>query len=78
MAKKKWISVPGGRPKRWKKSRTDDRPGCGSTLFTNQVPPHWYRNLLNRRERRLAAHGTSRRETEARRYVHPRKAGWYW
>lgn len=36
-----WTSVPGGRPKRWKKSRTDARLGWATTRFGWQVPPHW-------------------------------------
>jgi hypothetical protein len=37
MASKKWLTLPGGRTKRWKKSRTEDRPGWGSSRFPNQV-----------------------------------------
>jgi len=47
MAKTKWTAIPGGRLKRWKASNSDSR--C---RFPRQTPPHWYRNHLNRRERR--------------------------
>ena len=74
MAAKKWLRLPGGRSKRWKKSRTDTRPD----RTREGVPPHWYRNTLNRRERRRVSRAVFRGEAEARPYVHPREAGWYW
>jgi hypothetical protein len=43
MARKKWIVIPGGRIKRWKKSESVS--GC---WFSRRVPPHWYRNHLDR------------------------------
>ena len=78
MASKKWTVLPGGRPKRWKKSRTDDRPGDCTTVFIHQVPPHGYRNLLNRRERRRARRALLRGEAIAHPWVHPREAAWFW
>ena len=78
MAVRKWTSVPGGRPKHWKKSRGDTRPGWATTQFGRQVPPHWYRNTLNRRERRRVFRAVARDEAERWPYVHPREAGWYW
>jgi hypothetical protein len=78
MASKKWILVPGNRSKRWKKSRNDWRPGCGTTRFTKQVPPHWYRNELNRRERRRLYRALHRGQADHCFYVHPRTASWYW
>jgi hypothetical protein len=74
MASKKWITLPGGRIKRWKKSRTESRPGWGGS----RVPPRWYRNLFNRKERRRCREALGLGHGEARPYVHPRKAAWYW
>jgi hypothetical protein len=78
MASTKWVRLPGGRWKRWKKSRSDDRPGVATTWFVNQVPPHWYRNVMNRRERRRLARALFRGEAHAGPYVHPRVAAWHW
>ena len=78
MASKRWISVPGGRPQRWKKSRGDARPGWGTTRFGRQAPPHWYRTHLNRRERRRLARALGRGDAHAGPYIHPRVAAWYW
>jgi hypothetical protein len=78
MASKKWLTLPGGRIKRWKKSRTEDRPGWGSSRFPNQVPPRWFRNRYNRKERRRCRAALSLGIAEARPYVHPREAAWYW
>ena len=78
MASKKWLTLPGGRIKRWKKSRTEDRPGWGSSRFPHQVPPRWFRNLYNRKERRRCRGAASYGNAEARPYVHPREAAWYW
>jgi hypothetical protein len=39
MASKKWLTLPGGRIKRWKKSRTEDRPGWGSSAFPIRSRP---------------------------------------
>jgi hypothetical protein len=69
MASKKWIVLPGGRIKRWKRARTDVR---------QLVPPHWYRNRLNRRERRRSWRAVFRGDAHAYPYVHPREANWYW
>lgn len=77
MATKKWIVLPGGRVKRWKKSRCEDRPG-GWTSGYWPCPPHWYRNSLNRKERRAARRSIRRGEETARFHVHPRVAPWYW
>jgi hypothetical protein len=73
--KKKWKRLPGGQLKRWKKSRGDHRPGGKHWLG---VPPHWHRNLLNRRERRRAVRALHHGAVHNRPYVHPREAGWYW
>jgi hypothetical protein len=78
MAAKKWLRLPGGRGKRWKKSRGDERPGWGTCRFDRWTPPHSYRNMLNRRDRRRAVRAVSRGDAEARPYVHPREAGWFW
>jgi hypothetical protein len=73
MAKKKWIAIPGGRIKRWKRSESES--GC---RFAKKVPPHWYRNYLNRRERRRSLASIQKNECLAFHFVHPRTAGWYW
>lgn len=69
MAAQKWIVLPGGRVKRWKRARTAKR---------QTVPPRWYRNRLNRRERRRAWHALFRGDAHAHPYLHPREASWYW
>jgi hypothetical protein len=71
MASKKWVTLPGGRVKRWKKSRTESPSWLG-------VPPRWYRNLFNRKERRRCREALGLGHAEPRLYVHPRKAVWYW
>ena len=73
MARKKWVVIPGGRIKPWKKSESESR--C---WFSHQVPPHWYRNHLNRRERRRSKQAMFRGREAGYPYVHPREAGWYW
>lgn len=73
MASKKWITLPGGRIKRWKKSRTEEGAG-----FPHEVPPHWFRNLYNRRERRRVSRALRLGVAEAWPYIHPRRAAWYW
>ncbi len=78
MAARRWISSPGGRVKRWAKSRNDERPGWITTRFWRQVPPRWYRNEWNRRERRRAALALWHGEAHARPYVHPRETARYW
>jgi hypothetical protein len=78
MSKKKWKTLPGGRAKRWKKSRSDFRPGGGTTRFVRAVPPHWYRNMLNRRERRRSRTAILCGAAGRAPYVHPREAAWYW
>jgi hypothetical protein len=78
MASRKWVELPGGALKRWKKSESEFRPGAGTARFTRQVPPHWYRNVLNRRDRRRARVAMHRGEAEPWPYVHPRAAPWYW
>lgn len=70
MAKRRWKALPGGRIKRWKASATSK--GWGG------VPPRWYRNQLNRRERRRARIAIRLGTAEALPYVHPREAPWYW
>lgn len=71
MASKKWVVLPGGRIKRWKESRH----GC---RWISRVPPHWYRNHLNRTERRRARLALHRGVEADRFFVHPRVASWYW
>jgi hypothetical protein len=78
MASQKWRELPGGRVKRWKKSAGDFRPGGGTTRFAGGVPPRWYRNLLNRRDRRRAVEALHRGAVEPWPYVHPREAPWFW
>ena len=73
MARKKWVVIPGGRIKRWKKSESES--GC---WFSHRVPPHWYRNHLNRRERRRSKQAMFRGREYGHPHVHPREAGWYW
>ena len=70
MASREWVVLPGGRIKR-RKASAKPNPWGG-------VPPHWFRNGLNRKERRQA--GLALRQGKAERfpYVHPRSAGWYW
>jgi len=70
MAKRRWKVLPGGGIKRWKASTTSK--GWGG------VPPRWYRNQLNRRERRRARIAIRLGTAEAVSYVHPREAPWYW
>lgn len=77
MARTRWTTLPGGRIRRWKKSRTDWRPGGWSTDVW-PVPPRWYRNTLNRRERRRARRALFRGAAERFPYVHPREAPWFW
>ena len=52
MAAKKWMVLPGGRIKRWRRARTDVR---------QLVPPHWYRNRQH--ERRSASKCSRLRST---------------
>ncbi len=75
MAAEKWITRSDGRIVRWRKSHTDDRPGISTWP---PVPPHWYRNQLNRRERRRARGAIGNGEAQAAPYIHPRCADWYW
>lgn len=70
MACRKWAVLPGGRIKRWKASA---RPN-----LWGGVPPHWYRNVLNRKERRRVRRALHLGEAERFPYVHPSSAGWYW
>ena len=72
----KWIILPGGRIKRWRKSRTDDRPGWGVSRL--RTVPRGERNLLNRQERRRYAEALSCGRAEVVPYVHPRKAASDW
>lgn len=73
MARTKWIVIPGGRLKRWKKSESETR-----ACFTRRVPPHWYRNYLNRKERRRSKQALFRGREDGYPHAHPREAGWYW
>jgi len=70
MAKKKWIAVSGGRIKRWKRSERG--------YYGYGVPPHWYRNYLNRRERRKSRQAILKGEVHCFPYIHPSTANWYW
>jgi hypothetical protein len=70
MARRSWIVLPGGRIKRWKASA---RPN-----IWGGVPPHWYRNMLNRKERRRVRRALKRGVAERFPYIHPSGAGWYW
>jgi hypothetical protein len=70
MARRKWIMLPGGRIKRRKASACPNIWGG--------VPPHWYRNMLNRKERRRVRRALQRGEAERFPYIHPSGAGWYW
>jgi hypothetical protein len=70
MAKRRWKVLPGGQIKHWKgSSRGRDWMG---------VPPHWYRNLHNRRERQRSREAIARGGGEPVPYVYPREAAWYW
>jgi hypothetical protein len=69
MASKKWIILPGGRVKRWKQARATKR---------QIVPPRWYRNSLNRRDRRLARAAVRTDRDQRYPHVHPHCAGWFW
>jgi len=73
MARKKWIVIPGGRIMRWKKSES-----ISGTCFTRKVPPRWYRNHLNRRERRRSKQAMFLGRETGHPLVHPREAGWFW
>jgi hypothetical protein len=70
MAHRKWMRLQGGRIKCWKASAQPNVWGG--------VPPHWYRNLLNRKERRQLRCALKRGEAERFPYIHPSGAGWYW
>lgn len=70
MAKRTWKVLPGGRIKRWKAS--------SQGRDWRRAPPRWYRNTLNRRERRRSKAAIKRRDAERAPYVHPRVASWYW
>ena len=78
MASQKWRVRPGGRIVRYRKSRSDNRPGGCTTVFARQVPPHFFRNMFNRRERRRVRRSIGRGDAEPLPYVHPREAAWYW
>jgi hypothetical protein len=78
MARRKWIRLPGGRLKRWKKSRSERRPGTGTARWGSEVPPRWYRRMLNHRERALIRRALHGDRAEGRPYVHPRAEAWYW
>ena len=54
-------------------SRGDMRPGWCTCEFGRRTPPPWYRNALNRRERRRLARALFRGEALGRPYVRP---GW--
>ena len=73
MARKEWVVIPGGRIKRWKKSESES-----GSCFSRQVPPHWYRNHLNRKERRRSKQAMFRGREYGHPHVHSGEAGWYW
>ena len=73
MARKKRAVIPDGRIKRWKKSESES--GYWSS---RRVPPHWYRNHLNREERRRSKQAMFRGGEAGHPHLHPREAGWYW
>jgi hypothetical protein len=74
MAKKKWITLPGGRIKRWKKSENES--GCN---WVHKTTPHWYRNYLNRRERGKSRQAIFKGKAHSSfPYIHPGSASWYW
>jgi hypothetical protein len=70
MARRIWKGLPGGRSKRWKSS--------GGGCIWAGIPPRWYRNMLNRKERRRMRSAVRQGEPHRFAYVHPRCAGWYW
>ena len=70
MAQRSWRILPGGRIKRWQ----SNSQGCEWL----GVPPRWYRNIYNRRERRRSQAAIKRGECEPWPYAHPREAAWYW
>lgn len=69
MARRIWIEDSNGKIKLWKKSKRKTW-GC--------VPPHWYRNYLNRRERRKSKAALKKGRAHRFPYIHPRVASWYW
>jgi hypothetical protein len=69
MAKKKWIVLPGGHIKRWKQSKTE---------VWGKVPPRWYRNHFNRKERRRIKKAIFYGDAHAFPYVHPGVVSYYW
>ncbi len=73
MARKQWIVIPGGRIKRWKKIESES-----GACFARQVPPHWYRNYLDRKERRRSKEAMHNGSEYGFPHVHPREADWYW
>jgi len=70
MARRRWKVLPGGRIKRWKASSR------GRTWLG--VPPWWFRNMYTKKERQRSRTAIKRGDVEARPYVHPREAAWYW
>jgi hypothetical protein len=70
MASRRWFVLPGGRVKRWRAS--------GHRNPWGGVPPHWYRNMLNRKERRRVRRALHGGVAERFPYIHPSGAGWYW
>jgi len=52
MATRNWIVRPGGALVRRTKSRTDQRPGRGTSR--RFAPPRWWRTVVHRQERRRA------------------------
>ena len=64
-----------GRAYQTLEERSEGESGC---WFSHRVPPHWYRNHLNRRERRRSKQAMFRGREAGYPDVHPREAGWYW
>jgi hypothetical protein len=69
MASKRWMVLSSGRIKRWKQTRASDR---------QIVPPHWFRNALNRKDRRKARGAIALGADQMYPFVHPHTASWYW
>ena len=72
MAKNKWKVISGGRIKRWKKSESES-----SCRWMKRVPPHWYRNYLNRKERSRFKKALFNGTEHSFPFV-AKEASWYW
>jgi hypothetical protein len=65
MAKRIWTELSNGKIKLWKESKADIRW---------RVPGHWYRNYLNRRERRKSKMALVKGKAHSFPYIHQRFA----